>query len=83
MVSCVYQHFYQECPFGRLDFEDFAFKRMSSGEIFDSEDLASIHAMFQERTPDCNGRSMSSTYEKWVEVVVSSSYQSIPVAINY
>ena len=70
--------------FGWLRFEDFAFIRMSSGEIGERKDLASIHRMLQERAPDYDARGMSSTYENWVELVVSSSLPSIavPPSIN-
>jgi hypothetical protein len=59
LLSYTYQYFYQNTPFGRSDFEEFA---VGWGQAYSSkEDLLSIHALFQGRIPDYNE---TLTYEK-------------------
>jgi hypothetical protein len=49
----------------------FAFTKIGSGGICDDRDMALIHAIFQEHDPAHDRWSAISTYEKWVEIVVT------------
>ena len=83
LVSCAYEYFYQQCPIRRLEFEEFeefAFTRIGSTKIHDSEVLASIRTTFNARA--FVNWSVSSVYEKWIGVIVSKSSQSTLAAIN-